>query len=198
MVSPLKKEDERYSYVDYLIWPGSERWELIDGEAYDMSPAPSRIHQEILVNLLYQIEDYLNDKKCKVYVAPFDVRLSKGIEKKDEDIDTVVQPDIVIVCDQSKLDDKGCKGAPDMIIEIVSPFTASKDYIKKLGLYERHQVKEYWIVQPLDQIIMIYKLVDNNKYGKPDIYSKEDEIKVGIFNGDFILNLKKVFKEVII
>ncbi|MBI3583318.1 MAG: Uma2 family endonuclease [Nitrospinae bacterium] len=194
MTYPIKKEDKKYNYGDYLTWPNEERWELIDGVAYDMSPAPSRIHQEISVEILRQFANYLVDKDCKVYDAPFDVRLPKGNEKKDEDIDTIVQPDILVVCDKSKLDDKGCKGAPELIIEIVSPLTASMDYIKKLGLYERNQVKEYWIVQPVDKIVMIYKLMGNGKYGKPDIYSKEDEIKVGIFNGELVIDMKMVFE----
>ncbi len=193
MAYPIKKEDKKYNYGDYLTWPDGERWELIDGVAYDMSPAPSRIHQEISVEILRQIANYLVDKDCKVYNAPFDVRLPKGNEKKDEDIDTIVQPDISVVCDKSKLDDKGCKGAPELIIEIVSPFTSSMDYIKKLGLYERNQVKEYWIVQPVDKIAMIYKLMDNVRYGKPDIYSEEDEIRVGIFNGELVIDMKLVF-----
>jgi Uma2 family endonuclease len=194
MTYPIKKEDRRYNYGDYLTWPNEERWELIDGVAYNMSPAPSRIHQGISVEVLRQIANYLIDKDCKVYDAPFDVRLPKGNEKKDEEIDTVVQPDILVVCDKSKLDDKGCKGAPDLIIEIASPLTASMDYIKKLGLYERNQVREYWIIQPVDKIVMIYKSMDNGRYGKPDIYSEEDEVKVGIFGGDLVIDMKIVFK----
>ena len=195
MAYPIKKKDKKYTYGDYLNWPEDERWELMDGVAYDMSPAPSRIHQEILGEIFRVISNYLIDKNCKIYVAPFDVRLPKGYEKKEEEIDTVVQPDIVVVCDLSKLDDRGCKGSPDLVIEIVSPSTAPNDYIKKLDLYERHLVTEYWIVHPVDKIVMVYKLRNDGKYGKPEIYSEEYRIKVGIFGGELSLELKTIFKE---
>ena len=117
---------ETYTYGDYLSWPDEERWELIDGIPHSMSPAPSRVHQEISMELARQIANHLIGKNCRVYAAPFDVRLPKGGEK-DEQIETVVQPDLVVVCDESKLDERGCKGPPDLIIEILSPHTAAKD-----------------------------------------------------------------------
>lgn len=192
MAYPLKKEDEKYTYGDYLTWPEGERWELIDGVAYDMSPAPNRIHQKILGNLFYQMKNYLKDKSCEVYFAPLDVRLPRENEK-DEDVTTVVQPDIVIVCDHSKLDDKGCRGNPDLAVEVLSPFTAQKDIKIKFKLYEKVGVKEYWLIHPTDKTVMIFKLKENGEYGKPETYSEEDLITVGIFE-DLIIDLKEVFK----
>lgn len=187
------KTNRKFNYQDYLNWPDDERWELIDGTPYAMAPAPSRKHQEAAVELLRQFSNYLLDKSCKVYGAPFDVRLSEQ-ETRDEDVETVIQPDILVVCDESKLDDRGCRGAPDLIIEIVSPSSASLDYIKKLELYERYKVKEYWIVQPVDKIVMVYKIDPSGKYGRPEIYSQEDKIKVGIFD-NLTIDLGMVFKE---
>ena len=127
----FEKRKERYTYADYLSWPDGERWEIIAGEPYSMSPAPSRQHQQILGALFAKFYYYLEDKACRVYPAPFDVRLFQENDKHDE-IDTVVQPDIVVVCDDKKLDDKGCQGAPDLIIEIISQSTAKKDLNRSL------------------------------------------------------------------
>jgi Uma2 family endonuclease len=138
---PIPKEDRSYTFKDYLEWPEGERWELIEGVAYNMTPSPSRSHQRISVALVDQIFQYLKGKKCEMYHAPFDVRLLEG-EEEDGEVRTVVQPDIVVVCDPSKLDEKGCKGSPDLIMEILSPSTASKDYITKLNLYEKNKVSE--------------------------------------------------------
>lgn len=179
-----------YSYEDYLNWDDEYKYQILDGIAY-MSAAPSRRHQEIQVELLRQISNYLLGKDCKVYGSPFDVRF--GDSELDKNIMNVVQPDIAIVCDKSKLDDRGCLGAPDWIIEIVSPSTASIDYIKKLKLYEEQKVKEYWIVHPIDRIVIIYKL-QNNKYERPEIFSDEGFINAGIFS-DFSIQLEEVFKE---
>ncbi|MBI5207591.1 MAG: Uma2 family endonuclease [Candidatus Firestonebacteria bacterium] len=193
MPYPIKKQAQKYTYGDYLTWPDDERWELIDGEAYNMTPAPSRFHQDILRELFLQFAEYLKDKTCKVYCAPFDVRLPDKNEK-DEEIETVVQPDIVVICDKSKLDDKGCIGAPDLIIEIVSPYTVQKDLKEKFSLYEKKGVKQYWIVYPDDKMVMVFNLGKNKEYGKPKIYSKEDKIEVGIFRS-FVIDLKMIFNK---
>ncbi len=191
MVLPRKKE-KIYTYGSYLTWPDDERWELIDGVAYDMSPAPTRRHQKILGALFYQFYDYLKDKPCKVYSAPFDVRLPEG-DEKDEDVHTVVQADLLVVCDRNTLDENGCRGVPDLIVEIVSPSTASKDMKEKLSLYERHGVKEYWIVHPLENIVMVFILGENREYGKPKIYSETEKIKT--LQQGLIIDLGPVFKE---
>jgi Uma2 family endonuclease len=192
MKTALKKRNERYSYSDYLNWPETERFELLNGVVYDMTPAPPRRHQEILGEIHRQMANCLLDKPCKVYVAPFDVRLPEENEK-DEDIKTVVQPDIALVCNHSKLDERGCKGAPDLVIEIVSPSTVKKDLKDKFLLYEKAGVKEYWIVHPVDKTVMVFTL-EEKKYGRPEIYSEEDQVKARVLD-DLIVNLKEAFKD---
>jgi len=187
-----KLDIERYTYGDYLKWPDNERWEIIAGVAYDMSPAPSPKHQEILGELHRQLSNYLFDKNCSVYVAPFDVRFP-GADEKEEEIETVVQPDISVICDPGQIDKKGCLGSPDLIIEIVSPSTAQKDMREKFYTYEKFGVKEYWILHPDEQILMVFKLLANKMYGRPDIYSPRDEVKVGILP-DLTIELSLVFK----
>jgi Uma2 family endonuclease len=189
----IEKERERFTYGDYLKWPDEERWELIDGVAYNMSPAPLRRHQKILGDVFAEFYNYLKNKPCQVYVAPFDVRLPENNEH-DEEIETVVQPDIVVVCDKNKLDNKGCKGSPDIIIEILSPYTAKKDFVTKYHLYERHKVKQYWIFDPETDGVVIFKL-KNNKYEMPEEYKKEDKIRVDIFEG-LEIDLSPIFKKV--
>ena len=187
------KKGTNFTYGNYVNWPEDERWELIEGYAYNMSPAPSRRHQKISRDLGVQIANFLTDKSCELYFAPFDVRLPEA-DEKDEDVETVVQPDVVVICDKNKLDEKGCHGAPDLIIEILSPFTAPKDMKIKLSLYEKHGVKEYWIVQPTDNIILVFKLSKNKKYGKPEVFTEEDKIKTAILEG-LEIALDKVFQE---
>lgn len=193
MVLAMKMADVRYTYADYLQWDDDERWELIDGVAYNMSPAPSRKHQEISQNLSREIGTYLKGKSCKVYAAPFDVRLPlKGEE--DKKTGNVVQPDIVVVCDSSKLDDRGCIGAPDLIIEILSPSTAKKDMVAKFNLYEQAGVQEYWLVHPTDHTVMVFKLGDDGKYGRYEMYDQSEQLAVGIFS-DLVLDLHEIFTE---
>jgi Uma2 family endonuclease len=191
MASPAEK-NRKFTYQDYLKWHDDERWEIIDGEAYNMTPAPSRAHQEILGALFNTFYNYLADKSCKVYVAPFDVRLPGN--ESELDVINVVQPDLTVVCDPSKLDEKGCAGSPDLIVEIISPSTAAHDYIRKLALYERRQVPEYWVVHPVDKTVMVFLLTENREYGKPHIYAGEDQVPVVLFP-DLIIDLKKVFAE---
>ncbi|MCF6096029.1 Uma2 family endonuclease [Thermovorax subterraneus] len=191
MPLPHKRQIKIYTYRDYASWPEEERCEIIDGVLY-MQAAPSRIHQEILMELSRQIANYLAGKPCKVYPAPFCVRLPDGDEKSDKDIKTVVEPDISIVCDQSKLDEQGCIGAPDMIIEITSPSSVRKDRLQKFYKYEKAGVREYWIVEPEEKLVSVFVLGANNKYGRPDIYTEGDEIKVSIFP-DLIISLKGIF-----
>jgi Uma2 family endonuclease len=193
MPLPSKNEYNNYTYRDYLAWPEDERWEIIDGIPY-MQATPSRIHQEISGELFSQIYNYLKAKPCRVYHAPFCVRLPKGDEKDEKDIKTVVEPDIVIVCDQSKLDDKGCKGTPDMIIEILSPSSVKKDRLEKFNKYEKAGVKEYWIVEPEGKLVSVFILENNKRYGRPEIYSEEDKVKVSLFE-DLVIDLKPVFND---
>ena len=186
-----KKHDKKYTYSDYLTWPEDMRYEIIDGTIHDMTPAPSRKHQAVSRNLVLQLHNYFRDRPCEVYYAPFDVRLPRGKEN-DSDIDTVVQPDISVICDKKKLDEAGCRGAPDFIIEIQSPSTAAKDLREKLDLYEKHGVKEYWVVSPEQEIVMSFTLSSRKRYGKPAVFTKEETARSDIFAG-LLVNLGEVF-----
>lgn len=188
---PIPKSKEKYTYADYLTWPEGERWEIIDGVPY-MRAVPSTVHQVILMELSRQIANHLRDKSCKVYPAPFSVRLTKGDEISDEDIKKVVEPDITIVCDKSKVDEKGCNGAPDMIIEIISPSSVKTDRLIKFNMYEKVGVKEYWIVEPEVKIVSVFVLQENGRYGRQEVYSEEDQISLNIIP-DLSIDLELVF-----
>ena len=198
MESVARKLDvnKKYSYADYLTWSDDERWELIDGVPYNMSPAPVPNHQRISMEFSRQIANYLIDKTCEVFATPIDVRFPKGKKKNDKEIFDVVQPDIIIVCNQDKIDDKGCLGAPDIAMEILSPSTASRDVIKKRRLYEKNKVKQYWIVDPHEKEVYIYKLQNNGTYGNPEEYMKSHKIKVDGFDG-LVIDLSLVFSSLI-
>lgn len=168
-----KRDIEYHSYADYQTWPDDCRYELIDGIAYAMAPAPTRRHQIAVLEIARQIANTLEGKPCRPYIAPFDVRLMQT-DQADNQVNTVVQPDISVICDRNKLDDKGARGAPDWIIEVLSPATASHDQIVKHALYERAGVREYWLVHPTDRLLTIYRLSDG-AYGKPDIRELDGE-----------------------
>ncbi|NEV65021.1 Uma2 family endonuclease [Thiorhodococcus minor] len=170
------------NYGDYCRWPDEERWELIDGTAFAVSPAPTRLHQALAVEVTRQIANQLLEHPCDVYAAPFDVRLPKSSEA-DDLVDTVVQPDISVICDPDKLDDKGGRGAPDWIIEILSARTAAHDQIRKRALYERHAVREYWLVHPIDRVLTIYRLDPDGVYGRPDSVELEGATKASAVPG---------------
>jgi Uma2 family endonuclease len=181
----LPQRDDRYhTYADYLTWDDERRYELIDGQAYclydpkGMAPAPTRRHQQTLGDIYFQIRRALRQGSCQAYLAPFDVRLPKG-DETDAQIDTVVQPDLSVICDPGKLDDAGCRGAPDWIIEILSPSTAGHDQIRKLRLYERSGVREYWLVHPTDRILTLYRL-EQAQYGCPEISEMKGTMACGI------------------
>lgn len=149
---PREASGPLFTYADYRSWIGDERWELIDGEAFAMSPAPLRLHQQVVTRLCSQLDAALENHPCQVYVAPFDVRLPRGGESDDR-IDTVVQPDLAVICDATKLDDAGCRGAPDFIVEVLSKSTSARDLVQKRELYARHGVREYWIVDAEARIL---------------------------------------------
>ena len=177
LINPIKT----YTYKDYLACDEGERIEIIDGEIINMSPAPSRIHQEIIMEISYKIRQYIENNKgpCKVYPAPFDVILKNDTEDLLNS-KNIVQPDISVICDKNKLTDKGCTGSPDMIVEVVSPHNPSTDYVKKLNLYEKCKVKEYWIVNPIRKNISVYTLTDTG-YDSPMYYTFQDKVKVNIY-----------------
>ncbi|ASN06982.1 Uma2 family endonuclease [Virgibacillus necropolis] len=190
----LPKEGRIYTYADYLSWSEDVRVEIIGGTPY-LQAAPSRVHQEILSELHRQIANFLVGKECKVYPAPFHVVLNFEQEiENEEERQNVFEPDITIVCDKTKLDDRGCKGSPDMVIEIISPSTARKDKIEKFNKYEQAGVKEFWIIEPQEKIVSVFTLQKNQSYGRPDLFSDEDHIKVSIFEG-LIIDLKMVFAD---
>lgn len=173
-----------YSYADYLTWKFDEQVEIIKGKLFKMSPAPRTKHQVISANLTGIFWNYLNNKPCQLFHAPFDVRLS-GSKKSDKEVYTVVQPDLCIICDLVKIDEKGCVGAPDLIVEIVSNSTKKRDLNEKFKLYEENGVKEYWIVLPEEQIVEVFDSeIDTFKFRKN--YTENDLIPVGIFPHFFI------------
>lgn len=165
-----------YASEDYYKTSESEKVELIDGKFYDMA-SPSRIHQEIVTYMVKNIDKAKG--QCRVYTAPFDVKLSQN---------NIVVPDVSVICDKSKLDDKGCNGAPDWVIEIVSPSSKSLDYVKKLNLYLDYGVREYWIVNPLNRTILVYFFEEDLS---PILYKFNDKIRVNIY-GDLYLTLEKI------
>jgi len=167
-----QRDREHHTYADYRHWPEDVRYELIDGFAYAMGPAPARRHQEVAGEIFRQIADALDGSPCRPYIAPFDVRLPQA-DESDDQVDTVVQPDISVICDKAKLDERGCRGAPDWIIEVLSPATAGHDQIVKRALYERVGVREFWLVHPVDRVVSIY-LLENGVYGKPAVYELVD------------------------
>ncbi len=172
---PLR-DDAYHTYADYCRWPEGVRYELIDGAAYAMAPAPARVHQEILGELCFQARSALEGSACRRYIAPFDVRLPKA-DEADEKIDTVVQPDLLVVCDPAKLDERGCRGAPDWVVEVLSPSTAGHDQILKLAVYERSGVPEVWLVHPTDRTVTVYRL-QAGAYGRPAIHELTGSLAV--------------------
>jgi len=178
LIDPIKA----YTYKDYLTFDENERIEIIEGEIINMSPAPSRMHQEIISEIHFKLKEYIksNNGSCKVYPAPFDVILKNN----DEEIinsKNIVQPDISVICDKNKLTDKGCTGSPDMIVEVISPYNPSNDYVRKLNLYEAFKVKEYWIINPMKKNILVYVLTENG-YDAPTSYTFNDKVKVNIYD----------------
>ena len=187
---PLPAPKDRYTFADCLTWGESERIEIINGEAVMMAP-PSRAHQKISGELFRQLANFLEGKKCEVYPAPFAVRLFEKDGDTPDDVDTMVEPDISVVCDHDKLDEYGCKGAPDLVVEILSPSTQRNDRLTKFNLYQRTGVREYWIVDPENKNIQVF-LLDGNALHPHEVYSEKDIAKVSVLDGCFI-ELSKVF-----
>lgn len=189
MEEPIEK---KYTYEDLLALGDNVRAELIDGKLYMMSP-PSRIHQYISKKMFRQIDEFLDDKACEAYYAPFGVRLFQDDESLNNTGDWV-EPDIAVICDHSKFDDAGCKGAPDFIIEILSPSSLSHDRFVKLNLYQQAKVREYWIVDPLNRAVEVLLLGDDGKFQHAGVYMGTDKAKVNVLPGCEI-DLSKVFPQ---
>ena len=178
---------KRYTYADYLTWDDDKRYELIDGVAYLMSPAPSPEHQDILRELSLIIGVFLKGKSCKLYFAPLDVRLNANRRN-----DTVVQPDLIVVCDKTKIDGHGYAGAPDLVIEVLSPSTKRHDRITKLDLYQKAGVREYWVVDPETTSVQVFILKDGQYFISG--YGEDDTVPVHVLPGCEI-KLRDVFAE---
>ena len=182
MITNINQLDlnKSYTYADYITWQFTEMVELIKGEIFKIGPSPNTIHQTVRGNLMGEIGIFLKKKPCQLYAAPFDVRFVKSI--KDKEITTITQPDLCVICDLSKIDEAGCIGAPDFIIEILSPSTRKKDLHDKFDVYEEFLVKEYWIVDPNSQIIDKFVL-ENEKFQFRGKYTNGDKVAVHTLPG---------------
>jgi Uma2 family endonuclease len=181
---------KKYSFADYLNWSFTERIELLKGLVFKMSPAPSTTHQRISWQLSGRLYNYFKNKDCQTFSAPFDVRLPKESDAENE-IYTVVQPDLCVICDPNKIDERGCIGAPDLVIEILTPSNTTKEMKNKFEIYEEAGVREYWLVEPNDKVVLIYILVDNIYQGLAPV-TEEDLLKSTIFEG-LEVPLKEIF-----
>ena len=182
-MGPLaRKLDERFTYGDYLLWNDGKRWEIIDGEVYAMSPAPNLKHQRISWNITAGLSPYFKGKPCEPFEAPTDVVLDEY---------NVVQPDLLVVCDRSKLTAANIQGAPDLVIEILSPSTTVKDRREKLALYERFGVLEYLLFHPVDETVERFVLRDG-RYSAPEVFGWSETLSLFLFP-DLKLNLWEIF-----
>ncbi|MDP3176814.1 MAG: Uma2 family endonuclease [Spirochaetaceae bacterium] len=193
MADPARSLDERFTYGDYRKWPEGERWELIEGVPYSMSPAPNWRHQELLGRLHLEIGQFLRGKTCKVAISPFDILLPKG-DEGDEAVDTVLEPDLMVFCDRSKIGETRARGAPDFTIEILSPRTARRDFGLKWELYERHGVREYWIVDPEGRRVHAWRLEQDGRFGAEIIYESGSKAPVAVLDG-LVIDVDALFAE---
>lgn len=193
MITKLSQLDfnKQYTYKDYLTWNLKERVELIKGYIFRMT-APIRDHQEISGKIFRALSNFLDKKNCKVYYAPFDVRFY-DLADPGKAITNVVEPDISVICDQEKLDERGCLGAPDLIVEILSPSTTEKDLTYKYDLYQSHGVHEYWVVSPTEKTLLIYTLGESGKYQPSRLYVRSDVVTSTVLEG-FSLDLSDIFE----
>lgn len=193
MVEPIRADQPHYTYADILTWPEDERWELIDGVPYNMTPAPSTYHQSLISELMTQFGIFLRNYPCRHFTAPFDVRLPAPAEDSMT-ASTVVQPDLVVVCESEKLDARGCAGAPTLVVEITSPSTSAKDLREKRAVYERAGVPEYWLFLPADKTVLVFTLNEQRRYDAPAVFANGEQMPVGVLPGLFI-DLGLVFAE---
>ena len=192
MGEPAKKIDRIYTYGDYRTWPDDERWELIDGSAWAMSPAPGTRHQVVTGEIYRRIANFLVGRPCRAYIAPFDVLLPDSAAVDEEAVRTVVQPDISVYCDRSRVRERGGFGAPDIAVEVLSPWTHKKDLNEKLELYERHGVREYWIVDPGNRTILVFRPGEGGRYGDPLVLVPPSVLESAVLEG-FTLGLEGLF-----
>lgn len=178
-----EKLRQRFTVADYLSWPEGERWELLGGVPYSMSPAPSIKHQNMVMNIAAWLSVSLKGKTCKPFVAPVDVILSEG---------DVVQPDVFVVCDPEKIGEKAVKGVPDLVFEVLSPGTALKDMREKKALYERAGVREYVVIDPLENYVQRFALNDTLQYGAADVFGVDEDLSLHSLP-ELTLHLAEVF-----
>ncbi len=182
----------RYTYADYLMWRFKERVELIRGKLLRMSPAPNRMHQEVATQLTRHFANFFAGKTCRVYSAPFDVRLP--VSRRLGQDTTVVQPDLCVICDPAKLDEHGCAGAPDLVVEILSPGNSSREMGEKFRVYEEAGVREYWIANPEEKVVLIYVLNDKGAYIGLAPVTVDSPLRASIFP-ELAIDLREVFVE---
>ncbi|MDR0995343.1 MAG: Uma2 family endonuclease [Tannerella sp.] len=189
--------NKQYSYADYLTWIDDKRRELINGFVRMMLPAPTKAHASVSGNIVYEMQYYsrLHGGPCQVFYAPFDVRLPKNGEREDDKLYNVVQPDICVVCDPNKLDERGCLGAPDLIVEILSKSNRQYDLHDKYMLYEKSGVQEYWVVEPKYKDVTVYLLGEDGKYAEGKYYEGKALIPVHVLPG-LELDTEDIFKGV--
>jgi Uma2 family endonuclease len=197
-ITDINKLDlnKMYSYADYLLWQFQERVELIGGKIFKMSPAPTEQHQKISVKLIRCLLDHLTEKPCSLYHAPFDVRLPRKNKHDNKDIIAVVQPDIVVICDPSRIDEKGCLGAPDVVFEILSKSTLQKDLQEKYELYESSGVQEYWIVDPTALTIQVNVRNEEGKYIPGRLLTRGSIAKSSVLQG-LVIDINTIFPQIV-
>ena len=179
----------QYTYADYLTWTFQERVELLRGWVARMSPAPNRFHQDVQRNLTYALLKHLEGGDCKLYIAPFDVRLPRTAGGE-----TVVQPDLCVICDPAKLTEQGCTGAPDWVIEILSPGNSKREVRDKYALYEEAGVGEYWVVDPLGRHVLRYVLREGTYVGLAPRTEDDEAVEAATFAG-FAIPGARVFAD---
>lgn len=184
-----------YTYADYMKWAFDETIEIIKGKVFKMSPAPNLRHQRVSINLTGVFYNYFKKYPCHLFAAPFDVRLTPLKKDKNNKIYTVVQPDLCVICDSEKLDEHGCIGSPDLIIEILSPGNTRKEMKDKFEVYQENGVREYWLVEPNDRAVFVYVLNEQGKYIGLQPYTDEDIMTSTIFP-ELAINLEEVFAEI--
>ena len=197
---PAEDRDGRFAYGNYKTWPDEERWELIDGVAHDMSPAPNFNHQRRATWLFTRIHAWLKEMggPCEAFIAPADILLPHGDEADDE-VNCVVQPDIFVVCDPTKVGSNYARGAPDFVIEILSPRTSRKDQNEKLRLYERSGVREYWTIDPAGKWLRKYALTDGS-FGPGKLFEERGRVESVVLHGldsaVFAIEVEELFAEI--
>ena len=185
--------NKSYTYADYFNWNFAERVELIKGKIFPMSPAPNRFHQELSGYIYNRLYVFLEQKHCKTYSAPFDVRIPRK-SKNDKHIITVLQPDVCVICDLKKLDDLGCIGAPDIVVEVLSPGNSAKELKKKKDVYEEAGVKEYWVVSPQNKWFKVYTLMDD-KFKESPFFVTGDVVHSSVLEG-FTIDITALFQKI--